>query len=157
MPILKTENIMISTKMKGIQHIKVKICVNAQGKFYCNLEPDMKTAVQGVFDVYNYSENKGKLTVKAETLDLLVNNLKRAYTTYMEPAVTKEQVILYNIESHVSFAEDDEGKYYFKQLLESAGANLIELQKLLIDESDLVERYKEVIEKMIKEEKNELR
>lgn len=112
MPVLKTEHIAIQTKMQGIQHIKVKICVSARGKFYCNLEPDMKTAVQGVFKVGSYSELKGKLTVEADTLESLLSDVKLVYKAYMEPTVKKEPVILYNIESHVAFAEDEEGNIF---------------------------------------------
>lgn len=111
MPVLKTEHISIRTKM-GISSIKVKICVNAQGEFYCNLDPDMITSVKGVFKRGKHSELKGKLTVKADTLESLLSDVKLAYKAYMEFTVKKEPVILYNIESHVSFAEDAEGNIF---------------------------------------------
>ena len=114
MPYLKTENLSIQTEM-GQSHVKIKLNVNTNGVFYCNLDNELLPSIQGVFDSKNYEETynkKREIKVFNGNLESLIGNIKTVYKNFMTPKITKEPVILYNIESHVSFAQDEEGNIF---------------------------------------------
>jgi hypothetical protein len=114
MPHLKTAVIKFYSKMSEFgswEHKKVKISVNADGKFYTNLDPEYRLATSSVLE-YRYNESNKKIKVSDGSLDALEKTLSSIFETHYSPKVTKEPVIIYNIESHISFAEDKDGNIF---------------------------------------------
>lgn len=112
MPVFKTEEIRIDTVF-GQQYVKVKIMVNAQGLFYANMNSEMLPAIESVLDKKIYvHDGDEKVRITCKTFEDLITNIKRICKLFMEPEVTETPVIRYNIESHVSFAQDEEGNIY---------------------------------------------
>lgn len=111
MPYLKTVEFSVSNPAIRTS-VRLKVCVNSSGMFYCYVDPGIIDAVKGVFDPKCLEHKNGKLKVVGDSLGVLLDDIKNAYTVFFEPEVTQEHVIIYNIESHVSFAEDAAGNIY---------------------------------------------
>ena len=56
--------------------------------------------------------HRKKHQITAKSLDDLISGLKLALHDYINPTTTEENVILYNVESHVSFAENEAGDIF---------------------------------------------
>lgn len=110
MPQLKVASYTIKTEGGNFHHPKVKIFVSAKGEFYANLEPEVRVSAEGVMKQRFIEDNKIKIV--ASSLDKLESLVKEIYRNHYQPEVIKTPVILYNIESHVSFAQDDEGNIF---------------------------------------------
>jgi hypothetical protein len=89
---------------------KISIKVSAGGEFYCYLPEDYLPAVKDVFK-QNWKKD-GKIRVYADTLAELETRIEKTIRINAEPEVFEEPVIRYNIESHVSFAEDSDGNVF---------------------------------------------
>lgn len=96
--------------------VEVEFHVNSQGEFYCEIPEEALAAftADGRGDDserVTVSPNRAKrLSMYASTLDDLYGALKEAIRKANEPIISEEVVILYNIESHVSFAVDEHGE-----------------------------------------------
>lgn len=110
MPHLKTETLVIRTET-GKYIKKVKVMVSTNGKFYSNLDSEYKYAIEGVIGI-RADDGDAKIKVSNDSLETLVHLLKKIFKTHYRPSVTKEPVIIYNIESHISFAEDEKGDIF---------------------------------------------
>lgn len=113
MSVFKTEEIKIDTVF-GAQYVKVKIMISAQGLFYVNIEDEMLDAARGTLkkkEDYEFTA-KGQLRIISKTYEDMIGKIKRVCKVFLEPEVTETPVIRYNIESHVSFAQDEEGNIY---------------------------------------------
>lgn len=97
----------------GTVRADVVFHVNAAGQFYCQVPSE-------VLDYFSVGEqyqdgvtcrlNKsGQLTLYANTLDALEDIIVVAIRACNTPEVITELVIQYNLESHVSFAETQDG------------------------------------------------
>lgn len=116
MPRLKKDTIVYSLpKRLGTVKFDVVYHVNTAGEFYCEI-PDIVLPAFSENKSYGlaYSKNnrKGNLCLYSKDLESIELTLKQAIKSMNEPEVTKEHVICYNIESHVSFAETPSGDIY---------------------------------------------
>lgn len=106
----KTET--ISTRTKTGNHVdKIKIFISADGFFYANLEPELLSAVRGTIG-NQFIRKNDKVHISFGDLASLISVLKRIFENHYTPQRKEEHVILYNIESHVTFAEDKNGNVY---------------------------------------------
>ncbi|MDY0292843.1 MAG: hypothetical protein RBR02_10980 [Desulfuromonadaceae bacterium] len=106
----KTET--INTRTETGNHVdKIKISISSDGFFYANLEPELLLAVQGTIG-NQFIRKNDKVHISFGDLASLVSVLKRIFENHYTPQKTEEHVILYNIESHVAFAEDENGNIY---------------------------------------------
>lgn len=111
MPYLKTFNISIVTKVyKNMESVKVN--VNTSGEFYVTLDEKFKSAMLGFFDERSVRLSKadGKINVYSGSLDRFEETLQRAMKSFYEPEIIKENIIIYNIQSDVSFAIGKDGR-----------------------------------------------
>jgi hypothetical protein len=113
MPHLKTERIKFKSKMSdiGFSYETVKISVSKDGLFYVNLESVYREAIQGVLSE-KHSDTDKKIKVSSGSLDSLISILGEIFELHYSPEVTKEPVIIYNIESHISFVENNKGEIF---------------------------------------------
>ena len=98
----------------GRVSIDVIYHVNADGEFYCVI-PEEVVSFFEERKTYNgsvsCSKNRSlKLSIYASTLNELEVILTQALRDVNQPIITKDYVIQYNIESHVSFAETPDGE-----------------------------------------------
>ena len=85
--------------------------VSTNGKFYSNIDSKFKYAIEGVTGQRANDWDK-KIKISSESLDSLLDMLKAIFKNHYSPTVTKEPVIIYNIESHIFFAEDEKGNIF---------------------------------------------
>jgi len=111
MPRLKT--IFISqhqdtTKGKR-EGLKVVVSVSAAGTFYCDLPAGLYLPLLNVFAKSQVVDSKKGVMIRvfSDTLEPLQEGIQKAYREYTKPTIKKEPVICFNIESHVSFAVDE--------------------------------------------------
>lgn len=106
-------------KTLKIQHrngagVEDTLCVDVQlssaGLFYANLPECLRVAFDGSLVVRSPRTPSGLFKAESATLQALEDAIRSAYIAFMAPEVTEEPVIRYNIESHVSFAVDQDGK-----------------------------------------------
>ncbi len=99
------------SRRKGMD---VVVFVNVEGVFYCDLPAGMRLPLLNTFARSELVENKDKGTVRvfADTLEALEGGVQRAFYKFTKPTVKEEPVICYNIESHVSFATDEDGNIF---------------------------------------------
>ncbi len=103
MPLVKTKTMFFGT---GRDSQKLKISVNVEGKFYA-LVPELIAQIIGEKEgIFVDGNNKAF----SDSLAHLESMLWRAWDESYKPTVTKEHVIHYNIESHISFAETPDGR-----------------------------------------------
>ena len=100
MAYLKTQTIYGSNAVKS-DSFKVRINVSNKGQFYCKLPDILHDAIHSVQSKRTTIRDNN---VYASSLEELTDGLTLAFRTYLEPETKKEHVILYNMESHVSFA-----------------------------------------------------
>lgn len=111
MPHLKTIKFHASNEVET-EALSVKINISAAGDFYCYLPGYLLPAVRDSFNISSYIENPEKIKVTETTLKELEFNIQRSLNIYTKPEILKYPVILYNIESHTSFAEDKDGNIF---------------------------------------------
>lgn len=90
---------------------KVKININSKGEFYCNVSPELVGIIEHSNGITPLDYN-GKHQVFADTLARLERELTHKFLELNRPVITKTPVILFNIESHISFATDDSGNVF---------------------------------------------
>ena len=113
MPHLKTENIKFDTQLSefGYSYKKVKISVSKDGYFYSNIEPEFILASESILGS-RFNENDSYIKISDSNCDSLIRTLKEIFELHHKPEITEEPVILYNIESHVSFCQDENGTIF---------------------------------------------
>lgn len=112
MPYLKQETITVSTAA-GHKSMQLRISVNSKGQFYTSLPEDMQDVAFSIFGDGNSTLVKNsKFNVYAGSLQELVNRCYECLSVIYEPKITEEYVIHYNIESHVAFAENENGDIF---------------------------------------------
>lgn len=99
MPHFKTETYTNQNTAGEKLQVKVSIKVAASGDFYCKAPEELKH----LFDTGE---------IRAKDFYSLEAAIKKALQTVLEVTITEELIIAYNIESHVSFAEDEAGNIY---------------------------------------------
>ena len=104
MPNFKREKFSAGNEAGHIETFDGMVKVSASGKFYVNLPPYLYHLVAG-------EHRKGRSTsAQADTYDGLKAIVQDAMDRYVRPTITRTNVIRYNIESHVSFAEMPDGE-----------------------------------------------
>ena len=99
--------------MHGFEKLDVEIHINASGEFYAHVPEYLLPAIDASFlDLSPRWKVEGKTKVYATTLAALEGCIQKAFIAYLTPEITEEPVIKYNIESHVSFAEDADGNIF---------------------------------------------
>jgi hypothetical protein len=109
MPKLKKQSYFVY-KITGAHSVGVDIHISASGEFYGYLPEYMKDAINSN-DVGRLSKGVG-IKVTANTLEKFNTVVQKALSDFHDPEITTEEVILFNIESHVSFAKDDDGNIF---------------------------------------------
>jgi len=113
MPRLKKITITFNNEMGHIS-TDIEIFVNSNGLFYANLEDNHAPAIEDVFNskLVETLHGKGKIKVLSENLDDLTDKLESVIKLTASPDKREELVILYNIETDISFVESKEGDIY---------------------------------------------
>jgi hypothetical protein len=106
---LKKIQVRAKNKAGAEEVLHVDVNVDADGVFYANIPEHLRLCFDANRFSYSARTPKGFFRASACTYDQLVSSMKAALDRYVEPVVTEEPVIVYNIESHVSFAEDASG------------------------------------------------
>ncbi len=110
MPYLKKEELYHHNEV-GQFGIHIKVYVNNCGEFYCPVPERLETVLEPFYNNHGLlvqtRKNSDKCNVYAESLESLKEGLYRVMADVFNPSVTEEHVIIYNIDSHVSFAVDD--------------------------------------------------
>lgn len=111
MPNFKTEKFSVLVADVGYVTEKVNIKISTSGEFYCYLPEMYLFAIEDVFG-RAYLERDGKIRVGAETFSRLASAIENILRINAQPNIKEEPVILYNIESHISFTEDESGNIF---------------------------------------------
>lgn len=120
MPRLKKDTVNVKISPNNApqrrESVEVEFHVNSAGEFYCEVPERLLVAVPGIGPL---SDSKGRVFVRenrasrkslyAQALDDLYVAIRTLLAKACEPKVTTETLILYNIESHVSFAVGEDG------------------------------------------------
>ncbi len=111
MPHFKTQK--FSIHIPDIGHVgeKVSIKINADGDFYCYLPDKYIFAVKDVFK-RDWQWKEDKIRIHSTTFAGLESSISAVIRINAQPEILEEPIIRYNIESHVSFAEDDAGNIF---------------------------------------------
>ncbi|MCS0157622.1 hypothetical protein NDJ14_11850 [Vibrio alginolyticus] len=117
MPRVKKQDFEISIgNGLGTVFMSVVFNVNSQGEFYCRIPeealPFFEVGKRYDGGVICKKDRSDQVAIYATTLTVLESILVKALRESHKPKVTEEHVIRYNIESHVSFAEDDKGQIF---------------------------------------------
>jgi len=113
MPLFKKHKISIDLRNGlGDVTMDVTVNINSNAEFYCRVPEE----VLPYFDPCRYEkgiicqmDRSKKLAIYATSFATLEAALIKALTACNQPVVTEEHVIRYNIESHVTFAQNEEG------------------------------------------------
>lgn len=114
MAYLKTEIITYYDRESSYgESVKVRISVNSEGEFYTDCPEKLRSCVDGVTDGKNfYRWNNKKDQLFSSSLERLKSGILQALKALLTPEISTVLVIQYNIESHISFAENAEGKIF---------------------------------------------
>lgn len=99
------------TRDKQFFILDLKVNVTTDGDFTASIDKKYLNAIKGVFQ-NSYKINKETITIIAPSLDKLMSSSERMLDIHNTPKITKENIIAYNIESHVSFCENDKGDIF---------------------------------------------
>lgn len=105
----KTEAFDVQNEAGAVYSAKVSVQISAAGWFYCLLPQELLAAFEGHPGVNAQSRAKGMFQVEASTFEELRSRVHAGLQRFMQPQVQETPVILYNLESHVSFAEQSDG------------------------------------------------
>ena len=111
MPYFKTKEFTASNKA-ATEKIKIKININAAGRFYSYIPGYLITAIKGIYEPIEYAEANDQIIIETDTLAELEQSIQKALEVFVKPTILEKPVIRYNIESHVSFAEDNDGNIF---------------------------------------------
>lgn len=111
MPLFKRHEYYHQNKAGAEIRVVVAVNIDSGGVFYGNL-PDYLADAFGADREVNTRTPAGRFRVSAATFADFSRKIDDALRRYMEPEITTEHVIQYNIESHVSFATDADGNIF---------------------------------------------
>lgn len=112
MPRFKKETFGAQNKAGSSVSLDVVINISADGEFYANLPDYLLDAFADQRSWLGGRNSKhvgGTFKVVEKTYEQLRQVIQNGLRKHLEPEVTETPVIRYNIESHVSFAEDEAG------------------------------------------------
>lgn len=113
MPRFKKAHYSARNDADAIVALDVEINIDADGAFYANLPDYLRPAFDSkLLDFRSVRPPAGKFRACASTFAHLNKAIGEALNAYATPEITETPVILYNIESHVAFAEDEAGNIY---------------------------------------------
>lgn len=113
MPKLKKAEYMARNDPGHLERLDVELHVDRKGRFYCDLPEHLRTPFDArLIDSSARRVPEGFFRAVSSSLEALESAIRAALHAYVRPQVTEEPVIRYNIESHVSFAEDRDGNVY---------------------------------------------
>jgi hypothetical protein len=113
MPKFKDVEFVAKNDAGAVDKFKVSVEISATGAFYAHVPNKLKVSFpERKIDNRRRCREGFFKTVGMETFKELEDAVKKAHEAFMEPTVTKDPVIRYNIESHVSFATDKEGRIF---------------------------------------------
>ena len=85
------------------------IYITSSGKFFAHVPDKFRIAVgDGQID-FDIRKREGFFVLSASTFRELEREIEKAHSDFLKPTVTRENVIRYNIESHVSFWVNKDG------------------------------------------------
>ena len=114
MPLLKNKEFKVNHK-NFFDDLKVKIMISAGGLFYAKLPEYLFTASSNLSGDRNITVEpvlKGVFKVSTTTLNVLERTIEGLMTDSIQPEIKEALVIRFNIQSDVSFAENDEGDIF---------------------------------------------
>ena len=113
MPKFKDVEFVAKNDAGAVDKFKVSVEISATGAFYTYIPDKLRASFPENHIACGRRGRQGFFsTVGVATFDELVKTIETAHKDFMKPTVTDEPVILYNIESHVSFAVDEEGRIF---------------------------------------------
>ncbi|OLP04525.1 hypothetical protein [Rhodoferax antarcticus] len=115
MPRFKTETFHVENTAGTRVSLSVVININAQGQFYALL-PGLYRDSFSSLDSYKIghtpTKGDGGFRVVADIFEALRADIQQGLQLHLTPVICEVPVVRYNIESHVSFATDDEGNIF---------------------------------------------
>jgi len=114
MPHIKTETISARNEAGATASFKAKLAVNSQGDFYAAYPDYLNEPISQFVDGETIWKGRHRDGSKlfSNSLATLTQVLGRALRSHLTPEITESLVIAYNIESHVNFAQDEEGNIF---------------------------------------------
>ena len=115
MPHFKRVEFVAKNKADVVDKFTLSIEVDSGGTFYTHV-PDKLRVSFHEDDINRYRVRgrgrEGFFVTSAPTFAELSKRIEKAHEEFMRPSVKEEPVILFNIESHVSFALTEDGKIF---------------------------------------------
>lgn len=110
----KTAKFHVTNAAGTVLELDLAVNISAEGLFYANVPQQYEGAFKSSSCYVGLGKppKTGFFVVKAAQYDKLEAEVSAALRRHIEPEITETPVIRYNIESHVSFAEDAEGRLF---------------------------------------------
>lgn len=112
MPHFKRVEFIAKNDAGAFDKFSVSVEIRASGTFYAHVPEKLRVAFPEDHIDLPERERRGFFVTSAVTFKDLVSVIEKAHEEFMRPTVKEEPVIRYNIESHVSFALDKEGRIF---------------------------------------------
>ena len=112
MPKFKKVEFIEKNDAGAVDKISIDIDISADGTFYAHVPEKLRVSFDEDHINPRARRRTGFFVTSAPTLVDITRAIKKAHADFMRPTVKEEPVILYNIESHVSFAVDNEGRIF---------------------------------------------
>ena len=112
MPHFKRVEFIAQNRAEAVDKFTVSIEIRSNGTFYAHVPDKLRVSFSEDDIDLRERQRKGFFVTSAFTFAELVCVIKKAHDEFMEPTVKEEPVILFNIESHVSFALTKDGKIF---------------------------------------------
>lgn len=110
----KTAKFHVTNDAGAVLELDLSVNISAEGLFYANVPQQFEGAFKSCscYAGLGKPPKTGYFVVKAAQYDKLEADVSAALRRHIEPEVTETPVIRYNIESHVCFAEDADGRLF---------------------------------------------
>jgi len=115
MPQFKKHTFSARNEAGATEQFTESISVDADGNFYCYVPDHLADILRQETKKNNriwMDHYRGKTKYCSKGFEWLISAINNALSLYIKPEIIDEIVILYNIESHVSFAEKSDGTIY---------------------------------------------
>lgn len=112
MPKLKKAEFTAKNETGAVDTILIDIEIRANGIFYAHIPEKLRVSFDEDRIEARSRPRKGFFVTNAATFGEIEQRIRKAHNDFMKPTVAEEAVIRYNIESHVSFAMDAEGRIF---------------------------------------------
>lgn len=96
----------------AVDKFTLSVEIRANGTFYTHVPEKLRVSFDEDSIDLRERQRKGFFVTSASTFVELVSAIEKAHDEFMEPSIKEEPVILYNIESHVSFALTKDGRVF---------------------------------------------